>query len=63
MTIRGITKMASDRVLRKEFPMLKVGDQAPEFEVSDHLGRQVKLADYKGRNLVLWFFPVADTPG
>ena len=42
---------------------LKVGDQAPEFEVSDHLGRQVKLADYKGRNLVLWFFPVADTPG
>ena len=63
MTIRGITKLATDRFLRKEFPMLKPGDKAPDFDVSDHLGRNVKLSDYKGRNLVLWFFPKADTPG
>lgn len=63
MTIRGIAKLASDHFLRKEFPMLKVGDKAPDFEVSDHLGRKVRLSDYAGKNLVLWFFPKADTPG
>jgi peroxiredoxin Q/BCP len=43
--------------------MLKVGDPAPEFEATDHRGRRVKLSDYRGKKVVLWFFPKAETPG
>lgn len=43
--------------------MLAAGMPAPDFEVSDHNGRTVRLADYRGRNVVLWFYPKADTPG
>jgi len=43
--------------------MLKVGDPAPAFEVDDHLGRRVKSSDYRGKRVVLWFYPKADTPG
>jgi len=43
--------------------MLNVGDTAPGFTVLDHTGRQRKLSDYKGRTVVLWFYPRADTPG
>jgi len=43
--------------------MLKPGDAAPDFAGHDHLGQPVKLADFKGKSLVLWFFPKADTPG
>jgi peroxiredoxin Q/BCP len=43
--------------------MLKVGDIAPDFTVKDHAGRDVRLSDYKGKTVVLWFYPKADTPG
>jgi len=43
--------------------MLKVGDPAPDFEVLDHNGNRVKLSDYRGKKVVLWFYPKADTPG
>jgi peroxiredoxin Q/BCP len=43
--------------------MLKPGDAAPDFSAQDHTGKTVKLSDFKGKNLVLWFFPKADTPG
>ncbi len=43
--------------------MLKAGDAAPEFKVADHLGNEWSLAKVKGKTAVLWFFPVADTPG
>jgi peroxiredoxin Q/BCP len=43
--------------------MLQTGAVAPSFTVSDHQGRQVSLADYSGRRVVLWFYPKADTPG
>jgi peroxiredoxin len=43
--------------------MLKVGDEAPDFEVNDHRGRKVALHDLRGRKVVLWFYPKADTPG
>lgn len=43
--------------------MLQVGDPAPAFELEDHLGREVKLADYRAKRVVLWFYPKADTPG
>jgi len=43
--------------------MLKVGDPAPDFDVTDHRGGRVKLSDYRGKKVVLWFFPKANTPG
>ena len=43
--------------------MLAEGAVAPDFEVRDHQGRTVRLSDYRGRNVVLWFYPRADTPG
>jgi peroxiredoxin Q/BCP len=43
--------------------MLKSGDMAPDFVGRDHDGRTVKLSDFKGKPVVLWFFPKADTPG
>jgi peroxiredoxin len=43
--------------------MLKVGDAAPDFEVLDHNGNRVKLSDFRGKKLVLWFYPKADTGG
>jgi thioredoxin-dependent peroxiredoxin len=44
-------------------PMLKPGDQAPEFDLQDHRGNRVRLADLRGKRVVLWFYPKADTPG
>ncbi len=43
--------------------MLPIGSPAPDFEVPDHLGRMVRLADLRGRRAVLWFYPKASTPG
>lgn len=43
--------------------MLKPGDTAPDFAVQDHTGRTVRLSDFRGREVVLWFYPKADTPG
>jgi peroxiredoxin Q/BCP len=43
--------------------MLERGSKAPEFEVEDHNGNTVRLSDYRGKNVVLWFYPKADTPG
>jgi peroxiredoxin Q/BCP len=43
--------------------MLKPGDKAPEFTASDHTGNTVTLSALKGKKVVLWFYPKADTPG
>jgi thioredoxin-dependent peroxiredoxin len=43
--------------------MLKPGDPAPDFTARDERGRQVSLADLRGKTVVLWFYPKADTPG
>ena len=43
--------------------MLKQGDVAPDFSVQDEAGRLHRLSDYRGKTVVLWFYPKADTPG
>jgi peroxiredoxin Q/BCP len=43
--------------------MLKVGDKAPDFSVPADDGEIISLSDYRGRNLVLYFYPKANTPG
>ena len=42
---------------------LKVGDKAPSFSGSDQNGKQHTLAAYKGKKLVVFFYPKANTPG
>lgn len=42
---------------------LKEGSKAPPFSLLADDGRTVKLADFAGRRLVLFFYPKADTPG
>jgi len=43
--------------------MLEPGQPAPDFAVADETGKVRKLADFRGKTLVLWFYPKADTPG
>ena len=43
--------------------LLQQGDAAPDFSAKAHDGSTVKLSDLKGKNVVLWFYPKADTPG
>jgi thioredoxin-dependent peroxiredoxin len=43
--------------------MLKKGDKAPNFNLMDQVGKKVKLADFKGKKLLLYFYPKADTSG
>ena len=43
--------------------MLAIGDRAPEFSLPSHTGEIVGLKDFKGKTLVFYFFPKADTPG
>ena len=43
--------------------MLDVGDKAPAFTLPDQNGAPVKLSDFKGQTVVLYFYPRADTPG
>ncbi len=43
--------------------MLEIGAPAPDFTVKDHHGNDVSLRDHRGKHLVLWFYPKADTPG
>jgi peroxiredoxin Q/BCP len=43
--------------------MLKEGDKAPDFSVTADNGKTVSLKDFSGRNLVLYFYPKANTPG
>lgn len=42
---------------------LKIGDKAPEFSVNNQHGETVNLKDFKGKKVVLFFYPKASTPG
>jgi thioredoxin-dependent peroxiredoxin len=42
---------------------LKQGDRAPEFKVKADDGEEISLQDFRGKNVVLYFFPKASTPG
>ena len=41
--------------------MIEPGEQAPDFELRDQDGRTVKLSDYQGTPVVVYFYPKADT--
>jgi peroxiredoxin Q/BCP len=42
---------------------MDVKDKAPEFTLLDENGKSVSLTDYRGKNVVVYFFPKANTPG
>jgi len=42
---------------------MNTNDKAPEFTLPDENGQNVSLKDSRGKNVVLFFFPKADTPG
>ena len=42
---------------------LKAGDKAPDFNSKDQNGEEVSLADFKGKTVILYFYPKDDTPG
>ena len=42
---------------------LEAGDAAPTFALRDQRGEIVRLEDYEGRKLLVYFYPEADTPG
>jgi peroxiredoxin Q/BCP len=44
-------------------PVIEPGTQAPDFALPDQDGREVKLSDFRGQRVVLYFYPKADTPG
>src|SRR5690242_11246300 len=43
--------------------MLEVGDAAPDFTLSDQNGKTVELSGLRGKTVILFFYPKADTPG
>jgi peroxiredoxin Q/BCP len=43
--------------------VIESGQPAPDFELADQDGRAVKLSDFRGQRVVLYFYPKADTPG
>lgn len=42
---------------------LKIGDKAPEFTAIDQVGKSLKLSDFSGKRVVIYFYPKDDTPG
>jgi peroxiredoxin Q/BCP len=48
---------------KKKAKLLAAGAKAPDFAVQDHLGNSVTLAGLRGRRVLLYWYPKADTPG
>jgi len=42
---------------------MEVNDKAPDFSTTDENGKVVALKDFRGKTVVLFFYPKADTPG
>jgi peroxiredoxin len=65
MDVKNVTASSVVRynqVLRGKDPM-EVNDKAPDFSTTDENGQEVALKDFRGKTVVLFFYPKADTPG
>jgi cytochrome oxidase Cu insertion factor (SCO1/SenC/PrrC family) len=49
--------------LRYRYSVMETNDKAPEFTLSDENGNPVSLQQFRGKNVVLFFYPKANTPG
>ena len=61
MLARIYKKIFKEKILINN--MLIEGEKAPQFELKDQSGKLVKLSDYKGKDVVIYFYPKDDTPG
>jgi len=61
--IKFVFKTLIRQLLGRRIAMLKVGSEAPDFLVNDHNGNRVTLKELRGKKVILWFYPKADTPG
>jgi len=52
-----------NQVFSKIKTMIKIGDKAPDFKGTDQDEKEIKLSDFKGKKLVLYFYPKDNTPG
>ncbi len=43
--------------------MLEVGSKAPDFTLQNQNGDKISLSDYRGKNIILYFYPKDNTPG
>ncbi len=43
--------------------MMEIKEKAPGFTLLDENGKSVSLTDYRGKNVVVYFYPKANTPG
>lgn len=60
---RAVAHLLRQAVTGKRGAVLREGTPAPEFTVKDESGRSHSLTDYRGKKVILWFFPRASTPG
>lgn len=63
MSLGGVLRFAFDSLLGRHAPLLTLGSMAPDLEAIDQFGKKQRISDYRGRKVVLWFFPKAATPG
>jgi hypothetical protein len=61
--LRDLAGLARDAMGLGPELALAAGDRAPDFAALDQHGTRHTLADYRGRKLLLWFYPKAATPG
>jgi peroxiredoxin Q/BCP len=55
--------MAKSLILRYEYGVMDVNDKAPDFTTQDENGNTVRLSQFRGKHVVLFFYPKANTPG
>ena len=61
VTKKASPKKQSAAVIKSS--SLRIGDKAPQFTLKDQNGKEVSLSDFRGRNVVVYFYPRALTPG
>ncbi len=60
MTARAVLRY---NVVLEEETSMQVNDKAPEFTLPDQNGKNISLKDFRGKTVILFFYPKADTPG
>jgi peroxiredoxin Q/BCP len=64
LTFKNILILVPYKMIDNNMAMrLKEGEKAPDFQGKDQDGKTVKLSDFAGKKLVLYFYPKDDTPG
>jgi hypothetical protein len=56
-------RMAKILFLRYEYGVMDVNEKAPDFTTQDENGNTVRLSQFRGKHVVLFFYPKANTPG